>query len=352
MTTTPAKAQSTVRLAAHGFSCNTRVEVMLVTPEQAAAWLKTNFKQNRKLNKTRVKNLAADIKQERFKLSCDCIAFDEKGELINGQHRLNAVVVANEAALFLVALNFPKASVQVLDIGKKRMMHERVTVAGVPMLEKECAAIRNAMTKWTGKTSIGTTQLCQIRHDSIVVEAYKDHVLWLKLMGALGYLKAGGIPTFFPVAAHLIYAEGQRRQKIVGTTPTGISPLQRALQFMECVTTGGIELTGQFQGSRDRSAAQLRDAYLASRAKNKAWSTFDCFAITTNMAKKFHDGETVGSIRMPTQNPFGRHIGEYGETNDSLLECFSHNLDYLNDDVMNQALDEYEKACEAIACAD
>ena len=65
------------------------------------------------------------------------------------------------------------------------------------------------------------------------------------------------------------------------------------------------------------------------------------------MAKKFHDyihGRQASNrcaLSKRRNNHLAGVIGEYGalsSQNDSLLECFSHNLDYLNDDVMNQAL--------------
>lgn len=76
-------------------------KIMLVTPSMAREWLATNTR-NRPLNKANVNKFAVAIKTGKWNLIGDAIQFDENGVLVNGQHRLEAVIMADTAAMFLV----------------------------------------------------------------------------------------------------------------------------------------------------------------------------------------------------------------------------------------------------------
>lgn len=91
---------------------NTRkVKIMEVTPEVASRWLEKNT-HNRPLRDTKVKEFADAIVRGKWMLVTDAIAFsrpwvDPTGAkfdetLINGQHRLWAVIMANKPAMFTV----------------------------------------------------------------------------------------------------------------------------------------------------------------------------------------------------------------------------------------------------------
>ena len=61
------------------------------------------------------------MRQNSWTLTSDAIAFDEDGNLIQGQHRLNAVVKTGLAQVFWVAYNFPAERLKAEpDSGSKR----------------------------------------------------------------------------------------------------------------------------------------------------------------------------------------------------------------------------------------
>lgn len=67
-----------------------------ISPEKARQILKTN-KVNRNLNAGTVRAYAEDIKNGRWDTNTtSCIAISTKGELKDGQHRLNAIILANK----------------------------------------------------------------------------------------------------------------------------------------------------------------------------------------------------------------------------------------------------------------
>lgn len=68
-----------------------RTVIETITPEMAAAYLLRN-KSNRKLSKPHVDSICRAILAGQFELTHQGIAFDERGNLIDGQHRLQAIV--------------------------------------------------------------------------------------------------------------------------------------------------------------------------------------------------------------------------------------------------------------------
>lgn len=74
-------------------------EIKEVTPELAREWLDHNTN-NRTLRRDTVTRYANDMSAGNWSLVGDSICFDESGNLINGQHRLNAVIQSDTTQLF------------------------------------------------------------------------------------------------------------------------------------------------------------------------------------------------------------------------------------------------------------
>lgn len=89
-----------------------------ITPEKAQKLLKKNTI-NRALSKHYVANYTHQMVLGLWRLG-EPIYIDLHGNLINGQHRLNAVVKSGKTIQFLVVYNMPTDAFQWLDEGKKR----------------------------------------------------------------------------------------------------------------------------------------------------------------------------------------------------------------------------------------
>jgi hypothetical protein len=68
--------------------------VEIVTPQRAAEYLDRNC-ENRPLRKMHIKMLAQEMKQGNWQCTHQGIAFNDKNILIDGQHRLHAIVLAD-----------------------------------------------------------------------------------------------------------------------------------------------------------------------------------------------------------------------------------------------------------------
>ena len=90
-----------------------------VTPELAALMLEGNT-DNRTLTKTRVQRFATIMLEKRWLLISQGISFSKSGELINGQHRLNGVIVSGVTVQMNITFGEHRDAKMVTDTGKPR----------------------------------------------------------------------------------------------------------------------------------------------------------------------------------------------------------------------------------------
>lgn len=111
-----------------------RSEIILVTPKQADTWLKNQGK-NRKPSPTHVRYLANEIKSGRWRLTHQGIAFGDDGRLLDGQHRLAAIIESGIATNMMVSYEVPIGEFAILDRGMPRNIS---VITGIPKFGAEC----------------------------------------------------------------------------------------------------------------------------------------------------------------------------------------------------------------------
>jgi hypothetical protein len=104
-----------------------RNEIMDVTPALASQWLENN-EGNRRLNWNFISQLARDMKAGRFVCTHQGIAFDIQGRLIDGQHRLWAVLEAEVTVRMRVFFNESPENILHIDGNCPRQMADRMTM--------------------------------------------------------------------------------------------------------------------------------------------------------------------------------------------------------------------------------
>ncbi len=108
-------------------------KVMTITPDQARAMLEKNMKNNRRLNHATVKRYARIMKAGGWNLTHQGIAFDTNGELIDGQHRLEALVMANVPITMMVTYGVEHIDGEAftIDTGTKRTTQNIMQISGI-----------------------------------------------------------------------------------------------------------------------------------------------------------------------------------------------------------------------------
>jgi hypothetical protein len=98
----------------------TEFKKVLITPKLAKELLLKN-NSNRRVTKSSVTTYATDMREGRWKQNtAEFIKIADDGDILDGQHRLLAIVESNCSILFDTAFNVPKSVFDVLDTGKKR----------------------------------------------------------------------------------------------------------------------------------------------------------------------------------------------------------------------------------------
>lgn len=101
----------------------------VVSPTKATKWLEGNV-HNRTVQDSRVQKYAEDMRRGRWKQTHQGIAFDEDAGLIDGQHRLFAVVYADVDVVMQVTRGLPRDTQLVVDDGIKRSVVDIMKVNG------------------------------------------------------------------------------------------------------------------------------------------------------------------------------------------------------------------------------
>ena len=196
-----------------------RSSVMDITPELARAWLELNTGNYRIISKQVVKNYARAMAAGEWKLNAEAVKFDDGldngGNLIDGQHRLCAVIESGVTIRSLVVWGVPVESADTLDNGKRRTTADTLRHQGKDHAALVAAAI---IFLWQHEHGIplGTTglQYRPIRSEILqYAEMHPDLNRYVPL-GRQAALMVGGTTSLF-VALYYILSQISEDDAIV-----------------------------------------------------------------------------------------------------------------------------------------
>jgi len=139
-----------------------------VTPQLASEWLKLN-KTNRPLKEKTIKEYALLMARGIWsQTSPETIKFNTKGILLDGQHRLAAIVKSQQTIDMLIHRNIPDDNFKVIDMGAKRTVGDILYITGVDnpivvsaiitkyLMNKQNFGNRNVVTTSFSKTKVAS----------------------------------------------------------------------------------------------------------------------------------------------------------------------------------------------------
>ncbi len=106
-----------------------KITLESITPAKAQEFLKHNTK-NRNLIKTNVTFLANQMKANKWEDTGDTIKFATDGTLLDGQHRLHAIIESKKTYQLYVARGLKSKAFQVIDTGKSRAAKDVLSANG------------------------------------------------------------------------------------------------------------------------------------------------------------------------------------------------------------------------------
>lgn len=153
---------------------NTTIET--ITPQIAASYLAHNIQNNRNIKRDYVEMMARDMAAGAFHLTHQGIAFDENGNLIDGQHRLNAVLASNTPVRMMVTRGLATGTIEAVDKGARRSVHDTLIITSNGSDERSRALrhrdVINAITQMTrlnaAKSKVSPREVC------LIFERYED----------------------------------------------------------------------------------------------------------------------------------------------------------------------------------
>lgn len=127
---------------------------MTITPEMAEQFLKRNLVNRKHIRLSWVQALAAEMRQGTFRLTHQGIAFNTKGDLIDGQHRLHAIIESGCTVEMYVAFDCPADTAMEWPVDRGAMRSVADTMGIHP---QEAALVDAILALWKRSRSKFTT---------------------------------------------------------------------------------------------------------------------------------------------------------------------------------------------------
>ncbi len=196
-----------------------KTEIELITPQKALDYLKNNTK-NRTLRKNTVLYYAEQMKEGKWKLTGQGISFSSDMILIDGQHRLAAIVKSNTEQYMNVTYGLDYNEVYpVYDTGKNRSSADVLSINKVKYSAIIASAIKNKEFLDLGKLGIdGSRYKVKLTNEKIL-EKYKlnSEVYDLCAKHAMrchGKMKLINPALIAAISSHLIITKKNDKSKV------------------------------------------------------------------------------------------------------------------------------------------
>lgn len=116
-------------------------KIELITPEVAKEYLNKNTS-NRKINKDIIEQYVNAMRSSQWIPNGDTIKFSNNDKLMDGQHRLSAIISSGKSYNMVVIRGLPEEVFKTIDTGKKRNRSDVLHIAGFSNVAALAGALR------------------------------------------------------------------------------------------------------------------------------------------------------------------------------------------------------------------
>lgn len=181
-----------------------KFQIETITPQVAAEYLSHNIHNNRNVRRDYVEMIARDISTGAFRCTHQGIAFDDDGNLIDGQHRLQAILLANNPVRMVVARGLATDMVNSIDKGAQRSLHDTMVITCTGDDERSKALrhreVLNALAMMARLNVHGMRKI-SAREAMVMFDTYEDACLALYRSCTKGMGRKNGIQMAACLAA-------------------------------------------------------------------------------------------------------------------------------------------------------
>lgn len=129
--------------------------IINVGPERAAEWLAENNTHNRAIREAQVSRYARDMADGQWQFNGDPIRFATDGTLLDGQHRLSAILRSGVTVPMVVIWGLPSIAQETMDIGSVRSMADALLLRGETGSKYMAAIARRCLLFDQGINTVG-----------------------------------------------------------------------------------------------------------------------------------------------------------------------------------------------------
>lgn len=244
-----------------------------ITPQMAEKYLARNRQPNRHLKESHILRLARDMRHGRWRCNGESLIFDRDGNVLDGQHRLHAIVRSNTAIDTWVIYGIDPDVMSTLDRGSLRNMADVLGMHG----EASCTQLAAALT-WLWAYEHGGLQTHHHKGNNPTTGEMEE--LLLKhpaLRASCPYAKrsASLIPGGLGAALHYLFMQKD-------------APL---------ASTFFAKLADGEQLSKTDGIYQLRERLQKNRMERRKLPVIDLAALTIKAWNAHRTGTPVGVLR-------------------------------------------------------
>lgn len=255
-----------------------RYEVIEITPAMAAVWQAKNADCQRKLRQTIVDRYARDMLNGAWTLTHQGIAFDNKGRLIDGQHRLAAIQKAGVPVKMVVVRDAPATAYDHVDIGFGRTTADVLKAQGEGWITNEHIAIARFME--AGSNLKATTVARSPFEAREMVETHKNAISFVQ-QNCERHVRGVTIAPVLAAVAVAYYSEMDR---------------VALASFIRLLCTGIA-----VDAAKDSTVIHLRDWLKDASGNTSAGARVECYLKTQRVLKAYMAGEKLSKLYAPSE---------------------------------------------------
>ncbi len=251
----------------NGAYCRT----IVITPQYANELLSKNVR-NRRVRKSHVTRLARDMQSGRWQFNPQPISIGTDGTILDGQHRLSAIVKSGASVRVVLWFDVPLGSREVIDQGIPRKLHD----VEDGMSSQMAALVRATM--------IGGRMNPFVPTIGELIAFRRRHLAAIEFADSLKSSKAGlrSAPTWACVAR----------------ASMGHVDRERLIQFALVLDSGVTH------APEDETVIKLRDRLVSIKGRAGATHQSETYFLTARSLVAFNERKVLSKLFLATSDPF------------------------------------------------
>lgn len=258
-------------------------EVEQITPEIARRYMALN-ENFRPLDSQRVLKYAREMQAGAWEVNGDAIRFDGDGSLVDGQHRLAAVIESGVTIYALVVMGITAASLSTIDRGKPRSISQWLSAKGIKNAKMAAAVSRYVLAHEKGMWGLKSWRTSDFTDSEVIEFAFENES---RIQDAISLCHRKQLNLSRSHLASIL---------MCGSNPGHATKNATATYFVEGLVSGaGLD--------EHEPVLHLRNLLLSPRATHAVGSNYMKRMLTTIAWNKTVLGEPTRSLRFTTVGP-------------------------------------------------